>query len=653
MNSLWLVVGSLAAFAIAYRLYGAFLATRVAMLDDSRPTPAQRLNDGVDYHPTNKYVLFGVHFAAIAGPGPLVGPVLASQWGFFPGFIWIVIGACLAGAVHDFVILWASVRQDGLSLPRIARSTIGDLSGVITSIATLFIIICTLASVAIVVVNALAESSWGMFTIVVTIPAALLTGLWMYKIRPGKVAEASVIGVTIVLLGVFFGRPFAESAWSDSLLFSPTTLKLLLPAYAAVAAILPVWVLMCPRDYLSSYMKIGVIAVLAVGIFAAHPTLKMPATTPFLSGGGPVISGPVWPFICIVIMCGAISGFHALIASGTTPKMISKESHIRPIGYGAMVVEGFVAVTALVAACALEPGDYFAINVDQRTPAEQAHYAAMLETVRTEHDWNLHAVELNELESGTGEARRADGTGGLRGRSGGAVTLAVGMAKVFSSVPGLAHLMSYWYHFVIMFEALFILTLLETGTRVARFVVQEAVGQFSGREGANASLIPHHAPGAPLAAPGAASAASHRPNWAMNVGMSLLTCFAWGYLLYTGNINTLWRMLGIANQLLASIALAVGTTYLLLHAPKRVYALCTAIPFFFVLATTLTAGVQSVQGWWGRIATAPPGEAFSLRLMSVLATIMLALVVVIAADAMRRWVQILSPVASRTAARPA
>ena len=420
MNSLWLIIGSAAAFAVAYRLYGAFLAAKVAMLDDSRLTPAHRLKDGVDYHPTNKLVLFGHHFAAIAGPGPLVGPVLAAQWGYAPGFIWIIIGACLAGAVHDFVILWASVRQDGLTLPNIARTNIGPVAGVTTSIATLFIIVCTLASVGIVVVNALAESAWGMFTILVTIPAALATGLWMYKIRPGKIAEASVIGVTMVMAGVLLGKPFAESGMGHLLLFDKPTLSIILPVYAFIAASLPVWVLMCPRDYLSSYMKIGVIVVLAVGIVAAHPTLKMPATTPFLGGGGPVISGTVWPFVCIVIMCGAISGFHALIASGTTPKMLNKESDIRPIAYGAMVVEGFVAVAALVAACALEPGDYFAINVPV------AKHAAIVQSVATEHHWDIAPRELTMLEQGTEEK--------LAGRVGGAVTLAVGMAKVFSSI---------------------------------------------------------------------------------------------------------------------------------------------------------------------------------------------------------------------------
>ena len=600
MNSLWLIIGSLATFAVAYRLYGAFLATKVAMLDDSRPTPAHRLKDGVDYHPTSRLVLFGHHFAAIAGPGPLVGPVLAAQWGYAPGFIWIIIGACLAGAVHDFVILWASVRQDGLSLPKIAQANIGKLSGITTSIATLFIIVITLASVGIVVVNALNESAWGMFTIVVTIPAALLTGLWMYKIRPGKVAEASVIGVTIVMLGVFLGKPFAESGIGHWLLFEKSTLSVMLPVYAFIASVLPVWVLMCPRDYLSCYMKIGVMVVLAVGIFIVHPTLKMPATTPFLSGGGPVISGAVWPFVCIVIMCGAISGFHSLIASGTTPKMISRESDIRPIGYGAMVVEGFVAITALVAACALQPGDYFAINVAKEKQAQ------VVAAVQAQHHWDIAPVELKSLEEGTRES--------LVGRTGGAVTLAAGMAAIFSKLPGMKTMMSYWYHFVIMFEALFILTLLETGTRVARFVFQETASQFTSR-----------------------ATVAGKPRWGLNIGMSLVTCFAWGYLLYTGNINTLWRMLGIANQLLAAIALAVGTTYLINHAPKRRYALCTGIPFAFVIVTVLTAGVQSVQGWWSKIPSAPAQEDFSLQLMSVLATIMLVLTVVIAVDAVRRW----------------
>ncbi len=648
MNSIWLVITALAAFAVAYRFYGAFLATKVAMLDDRRMTPAHALKDGVDYHPTKRLVLFGHHFAAIAGPGPLVGPVLAAQWGYLPGFAWIIIGACLAGAVHDFVILWASVREKGLSLPLIARRTIGPVAGITTSVATLFIIVCTLASVAIVVVNALAESPWGMFTILVTIPAALLTGLWMYKIRPGKVGEASAIGVTLVMLGVIFGKPFAESSLGHTLLFEPKTLSLILPAYALIASILPVWVLMCPRDYLSSYMKIGVMAVLAVGIFAAHPTLKMPATTPFLHNG-PVVSGAVWPFVCIVIMCGAISGFHALIASGTTPKMINKESDIRPIGYGAMVVEGFISVTALVAACALMPGDYFAINMPHNTPAAVAKYQALVDNTQTQYGWDLGPHELAALETGTGEK--------LAGRTGGAVTLAVGMAKVFSSVPGMQTLMSYWYHFIIMFEALFILTLLETGTRVARFVFQETVAQFVPQTSQRAEAVAkckqcgYSLKGVPDSRcpecgtafdPEIAAAGGRSPNWTMNVVMSVVTCAAWGYLLYTGNLNALWRMLGIANQLLATIALVVGTTYLLTHAPKRRYALCTGIPFVFVVITVLTAGVKSIQSWWGQLAGVTGPDAFYMRLMCILAGIMLVLTVVISLDAIRKWISLLS-----------
>jgi carbon starvation protein len=608
VNSLWLVIGSLAAFAVAYRFYGTFLATKVAMLDDRRLTPAHRLNDGVDYHPTNRLVLFGVHFAAIAGPGPLVGPVLAAQWGYAPGFIWIVIGACLAGAVHDFVILLASVRQDGLSLPEIARRNIGPLSGITTSVATLFIIITILASIGIVVVNALYASAWGMFTILVTIPAALVTGFWMYKVRPGKIAEASVIGVTIVMLGVFLGKPFADSGLAHWLLFNKSSLSLMLPIYAFLASILPVWVLMCPRDYLSSYMKIGVMIVLAIGILVAHPTLQMPATTPFL-GGGPVVSGAVWPFVCIVIMCGALSGFHALIASGTTPKMLSRESDIKPIAFGAMLVEGFVSVTALVAACALPPGDYFAINVAQDKPAQQAAYVQMVQTAQTEHGWDLTPKKLPELERQTGEK--------LVGRTGGAVTLAVGMADVFSRF--MKGYTDYWYHFVIMFEALFILTLVETGTRVARFVFQESVAEFSQR-----------------------TKIRGKPSWGMNILMSALTCCAWGYLLYTGNINTLWRMLGISNQLLAAIALAVGTTYLLNHAPKRSYALCAAIPFVFVVITVMTAGVESVLSWWQKIPSSAPAEQLSLEILCSLATIMLALTGVIVLDATRKWKSILA-----------
>ncbi len=621
MNSVWLMLTALAAFAVAYRLYGAFLAAKVAVINDANPTPAHRLRDGVDYHPTKRLVLFGHHFAAIAGPGPLIGPVLAAQWGYFPGFTWIVIGACLAGGAHDFITLVASVRHNGLTLPKLARTMVGPVGGATTAVATLFIVVAVLASVAMVVVKALSHSSWGMFTILVTIPAALLTGAWMYKIRPGHVGEASAVGVFIVMVGVICGKPFADSGFGHTLVFSESALSIMLPLYAMIASILPVWVLMCPRDYLSSYMKIGVIAVLAVGIFVAQPTLEMPATTPFLSGGGPVVSGAVWPFVCIVIMCGALSGFHALIASGTTPKMINKESDMKPIGYGAMVLEGFVALTALVAACALDPGDYFAINAPQKTAEEQAKYGAFVQRAATENQWDLAPKNLKDLETGVQEE--------LRGRTGGAVTLAVGMAKVFSSLPGMRHLMAYWYHFVIMFEALFILTLLETGTRVARFVFQETLAQFK-----------------PQAAIG------HQANWGLNITMSVVVCGLWGGLLYIGNLETLWRMLGIANQLLATIALAVGTTYLLQYAPKRIYALCTAIPLVFAVVTVFTAGVQSIQMWWQQPGTTAT-DIFLTKLACVLASIMLFLSAVIVLDSLRRWRVLLNGSAVEASPAPA
>jgi carbon starvation protein len=615
VSSLWLILVAAATFSVAYRFYGAFLGARVAMLSNANATPAHRLRDGVDYHPTNKWVLFGHHFAAIAGPGPLIGPVLAAQWGYLPGFTWIIIGACLAGGVHDFITLWASVRQNGRSLPMIARENIGPVAGLITSITTLFIIITILASVAIVVVNALSESSWGMFTIIVTIPAAVLTGLWMYKIRPGHLVEASAIGVTIVMLGVILGQPFAHSQFAHYLVFSKPALSIILPSYAFVASVLPVWVLMCPRDYLSCYMKIGVIVLLAAGLIFVHPTLQMPATTPFLNGGGPIITGAVWPFVCIVIMCGALSGFHALIASGTTPKMISRERDILPIGYGAMLVEGMVAVTALIAACALQPGDYFKINIAQDKPAQVATYTKFVGD-QAARGWDVAPREFAVLEAETGEK--------LAGRTGGAVTLAVGMAKVFANLPGMRTLMAYWYHFVIMFEALFILTLLETGTRVARFVFHECVAQFKNE----------------LEPKGHAS-------WPLNISLSFATCFAWGYLLYTGNINTLWRMLGISNQLLALIALAIGTTYLLNHATRRGYALITFIPFVFALVTVYVASYQSVTGWWAAIIKAPTAtEAFSLRLMAILGGIMMVLTGLITLDSARRWYCILSGSAS-------
>ena len=631
MHSLWLVITSLAAFAVAYRFYGAFLASKVAVLNDAYKTPAHRFRDDLDYQPTRRLVLFGVHFAAIAGPGPLVGPVLASQWGYFPGFIWIVIGACLAGGVHDFIVLLASVRQDGQSLPKIARKLLGPAAGATATLATLFIVIATLAGVGMVIVNALSHSPWGMFTILVTIPAALITGLWMYKIRPGRVTEATVIGVALVMLGVILGKPFGDSPLGHYLVFSKHELSILLPVYTAVASILPVWVLLCPRGYLSSYMKIGVIAVLAVGISIANPVLSMPATTPFISGGGPVVTGSVWPFVCIVIMCGALSGFHALISSGTTPKMIDRESDIRSVGYGAMLVEGFVSITALVAACALPPGEYFKINISQDRPEQVAAYQQVVKNAKLQHgfDISVDPQQFDRLEKSTGESN-------LAGRVGGAVTLAVGMSSIFSGLPGMRQLAAYWYHFVIMFEALFILTLLETGTRVARFIFQESLDEFRGRSPADSG--------------------QRSVPWVMNVVMSLLVCFLWGGLLYVGNIDGLWRMMGIANQLLATIALVVGTTYLLAHAPKRIYALTTAIPLVFVVVTVFTAGIESIINWWNQVGDAwlklsadPLAMVKTPELLScLLAGIVLLLSALIVLAALRRWVIMLGEKQERT-----
>ncbi len=479
----------------------------------------------------------------------------------------------------------------------------------------------TLAGVAIVVVNALKNSAWGMFTIIATIPAALVTGFWMYKIRPGRVGEASIIGMSLVALGVILGKPFDDSDLRTLLVFDEHRLSIILPVYAAIVSILPVWVLLCPRGYLSSYMKVGVIVLLVFGILAAHPLLKMPAWTPYIHGGGPVVSGTVWPFVTIVIMCGALSGFHALIASGTTPKMVDKESDIRPVGYGAMLVEGMVSITALIAACSLEPGDYFKINTNP------GRYAALVAEAKPENQWMLHEVQFEELRQDAGMKEE------LEGRTAGAVTLALGMAKILTSLPGMKSLMAYLYHFIIMFEVLFILTLLETGTRVARFIVEEALGQFR---------------------PGNAE---HKTSWSLNIATSVAVCFCWGYLLYTGNIDRLWRMMGIANQLLAVIGLAVGTTYLLLHAPKQIYALCTAIPFAFVVASVFAAGILSIGMWWQEVGSLkaqlaglePLAEGaeglrlqiFSVELACVMAAAMLALSAVVVVDALRRWYQVL------------
>lgn len=551
MNAMPLVVGAILFFIIAYRLYISFVVAKLATIDDSRKTPSSRLYDGQNYVPTSKWVLFGHHFAAIAGAGPLVGPVLAAQFGYFPGFIWMLVGSVFAGSVHDFIILYASTRSDGKSLAEIARVEINKVSGFTASIAILLILVIAMAGLGLVVVNALSESSWGTFTIASTIPIALFMGLWMFKFRKGKTVEATIIGVTLLSLAVIMGRYIPNSHFASWFTFSHKELTLILIGYGFAASVLPVWLLLSPRDYLSSIMKIVVITMLAVGIIIVAPTLKMPAFTEFIHGGGPIIPGTLFPYLFITIACGAISGFHSLVSSGTTPKMIMKESHIKSIAAGSMLVEGMVSILALIAASSLLPLDYFAINV----PIEK--FAAILPKL---HAMGFVNSNLIQLSADVGEK--------ITGRTGGAVSLGVGMAQIFSSIPGLNGLMSYWYHFAIMFEALFILTTIDAGTRIGRFVLQEMLGKVYAPFG--------------------------RANWLPgNLIASLLIVFCWGYFIYTGSVSTIWPLFGTANQLLASIALAVGTSYII-NRGKIKYAWITIVPFIFIGFTTLYAGITNI-----------------------------------------------------------
>src|SRR6201988_4389413 len=443
MNALPIIIGALCVIAISYRYYSAFIAAKVLALDDSRPVPSQTMYDGHNYYPTNKWVLFGHYFAAISGAGPLIGPVLAAQFGFLPGLLWLVIGVCIGGAVHDFMIMVGSVRRKGKSLAEMARTEISPLSGLVAGIAILFIVVIALAGLGLVVVNALAESPWGTFTVGFTIPLALFMGLYMYRFRKGKITEATIIGVIGLLFAVYIGGRVADSSWAAAFTLSPHKITLLMAAYGFIASVLPVWMLLFPRDYLSSYLKIGTVAVLIIGVILVHPNLQMPAFTPFVAGGGPVVPGKVYPFVFITIACGAISGFHALVSSGTTPKMIAKETDARMIGYGSMLMEGVVGVVALIAATSLFPGDYFAINTQQTTDAQKAKYVRMVDD-HSGAGFNLQPQEIDRLEQESGEKN-------LRGRTGGAVTLALGIAKIFDGIPGLSGFMKYWYHFAIMF----------------------------------------------------------------------------------------------------------------------------------------------------------------------------------------------------------
>ena len=602
MNAVPIIIGALCVIAISYRYYSAFIAAKVLALDDSRPVPSQTMYDGHNYYPTNKWVLFGHHFAAISGAGPLIGPVLAAQFGFLPGLLWLVIGVCLGGAVHDFMIMVGSVRRKGKSLAEMARTEISPLSGLVAGVAILFIVVIALAGLGLVVVNALAESPWGTFTVGFTIPLALLMGLYMYRFRKGKIAEASIIGIVGLLFAVWLGGRIAESPLAETFTLSRNSLIVIMAAYGFIASVLPVWMLLCPRDYLSSYLKIGTIAFLILGVIIVAPHLNMPAFTPFTAGGGPVIPGKLYPFVFITIACGAISGFHALVSSGTTPKMIAKETDTRMIGYGSMLMEGVVGVVALIAASSLFPGDYFAINTAQKTDAQKAAYAQLVDTHSAE-GFNLQPQEIDKLEQESGEKN-------LRGRTGGAVTLALGIAKIFAGIPGFGGFMKYWYHFAIMFEALFILTTIDTGTRVARFLVGEFGGRFYKK--------------------------LEEPNWLPgSIVTSFLVVAAWAAFIWSGSISTIWPMFGVANQLLAAVALCVATT-ILMNAGKAKYAWVTIVPLAFVSTTTLVAGFKSITDIFWPLAKKPETSVQGLINTSLTAIIMVAALLIML-DSIRRW----------------
>jgi carbon starvation protein len=580
ISAAWMVLSAVGTYLIAYRFYSRFLAQRVFGLNDRRATPAERLANGRDFVPTSRWVLFGHHFAAIAGAGPLVGPVLAAQFGYLPGTIWLVFGVVLGGAVQDFIILFGSMRRDGKSLGQMAKEETGPITGLLAMVAVLAIMVILLAVLALVVVNALKDSPWGVFTILCTIPVAVLMGFWMKVWRPGRTLEASVFGVVLLLLALVGGRSVAASpTLAPWFTHSGLTLAYGLIAYGFIASVLPVWMLLCPRDYLSTFMKIGTILLLALGILLVLPPLKLPAVTRFVDGTGPVFAGKLFPFAFITIACGAISGFHALVASGTTPKMLTRESDARLIGYGGMLMESFVAIIALCAAALLDPGIYFAINAPLATLGGTAHSAA--EVIR---GWGFTVTpeQIQTLAASVGEKT-------LLGRTGGAPSLAVGMAHIFSNAFGTG-LMALWYHFAIMFEALFILTTVDTGTRVGRFMLQELAGQVW----------------RPLG----------RTSWyPSTVLASALVVAGWGYFLVQGvldplgGINSLWPLFGISNQLLASVALCVGTT-LIIKSGKARYVWVTLLPLAWLLAATLTAG-------WQKVFAADPRLGFLAHAASV------------------------------------
>src|SRR5450432_891989 len=633
INSIWLVLAAACTYAIGYRFYGRFIAARVMALNDERATPAERLRNGHDFEPTNKWIVFGHHFAAIAGPGPLVGPVLAAQFGYLPGTLWIIIGACLGGAVQDFVILFASMRRDGKSLGQMAREEIGKVGGFIALVTVLLIMIILLAVVGLVVVNALKGSPWGTFTIAATMPIALFMGLYLRYWRPGKVLECSAIGFVLVMASIFTGRLVGEAPeMAPVFTLSAMALAIGIIVYGFLASSLPVWLLLAPRDYLSTFVKLGVVLMLGVGILFVRPELQLPAFTRFVDGTGPIFAGKIFPFCFITIACGAISGFHSLISSGTTPKMIAKESHAWPVGYGSMLLESFVAIMAMIAACVLQPGIYFAVNspggVVGATPAA---------AVATIANWGfpVTVADMTSLAHDVGETT-------LFSRTGGAPSLALGMAHIFARSGGGQALIGFWYHFAIMFEALFILTIIDAGTRVGRFMLQDLLGHIW----------------KPLG----------RTSWMPGViGASALVVGGWGYFLIQGvrdplgGINSLWPLFGIANQLLASIALCVATTILLkMHGAKFMWITC--VPLVWLVSVTFTAALQKIFSplpALGFLAQADGLEAalragkaasvtatqtliFNARLDAVVCGVFMVLVAVVLIDSLRVWAGILN-----------
>jgi carbon starvation protein len=680
------MIGALCVLAIAYRYYSAFIAAKALALDAERVTPAHEFNDGQNFVPTNKWVLFGHHFAAISGSGPLIGPTLAAQFGFAPGFLWILCGVVLAGAVHDFVILVASIRHGGRSLAEITREELGRVPGLVAMVAILTIVVIAIAGLGIVVVGALAESAWGTFTVGASVPIALAMGLWSYKIRKGAITQSTIFGVIALFAALIIGKHVQDGPMGAMFRFDKTTITLAIAAYGFIASVLPVWLLLCPRDYLSSYLKIGTIALLVLGVILVNPTIQTPLFTQWIHGGGPIVKGPLFPFVFVTIACGAISGFHGLVASGTTPKMITRETDARTIGYGAMLMEGVVGLTALIAASSLPVNDYLAINTDPQVrivaqsagrPALARDHAELDRVIASMSAQDRRAVGLvgtdpqsvaqfagrslplskvlslsNTALATAGyhvDPREHEPTGlsnedfarlgvavtdlpqlaastheRIAARTGGGVSLAIGMARIFAGLPfikGAKNLLAYWYHFAIMFEALFILTTIDTGTRVGRFLVQEFLGHLW-RPLAKTDSVP------------------------AGVLATALVVGGWTTFLLTGSVQTIWPMFGIANQLLAVVGLTVGTTVILRRSGAK-YAWITGVPLVFVGTTTITAGVRGVRDiYWPLTRRADAALRFQGWVDTLFTSVLLCCVVVILVYALSTWRELLRARAS-------